>query len=464
MERTLSQQLADFLSPLSLTAVPAQVMNGAKLCILDTLGCMFAASRTEKGGVITGFVSGRSPDGPCKILGHARRTVAESAALANGTLAHMLELDDGHRPSDNHLGCVVVPAALATAEQERSSGAEFLLSVVTGYEVMGRVGEAVVLPRLGIAFHGTGTCGPFGGAASGATLLHLGPDQYANALGTAGTAAAGFVEVMVSGFDCKPLHAGRAAQNGVAAAYLARLGWEGPTAILEGHFGFCRGMTPQYDLAPITRDLGSKWVITDIGFKIHATCGITFTAVDAALQLVAENGVKPDDIKSAKVMIASRLLASPGIQVAKPETAGAARFSPIYAVARAIMDGEVTPRQLADEKLRDPAIHALIDRIQLVVDPEVDDIDMRTHDEPFFFPASAVEISMTDGRQLRRLITNPKGYDPRTAPLSGEDVARKFIVLSEGSIAKDRAEAIIEAVLGIEKMPSVTTLSKLLGS
>jgi len=460
-DKTLCQKIGKFISRLRFEDLPLEVVNKARLCILDTIGCVFAASETDKGCLIGRYALERSKNGLCTVIGQDSKVVSDGAALANGTMAHMLEFDDGHRPSDNHIGCVVVPAALSMAEEEKVSGATFLLGAVAGYEVMGRVGEAVVFPRMESPFHGTGTCGPFGAAAAGGKMLQLDADQLANALGIAGTAAAGFREVTQSGWECKPLHAGRAAQNGIVASRLSLLRWEGPSTILEGKSGFCRAMTAEYDLEPLTDKLGSRWVVSDIGVKLYATCS-PFTAIDAVLDLIREHKLKAKEIKAVKIGVGSKVFEQPAWLVVRPENSRAARFSTIYVVARAILDGEVTPRQFDEEKLRDPAVQALIDRIQIELDPEVDEIDLQMRHDPFFFPPASVEVMVADGKVLRKVVTNPRGYDPRKAPASQEEIVRKFFSLTQNILGEKRATAIAEAVLNLEKMPCISTLSNLL--
>ncbi|MFD1734366.1 MmgE/PrpD family protein [Deinococcus malanensis] len=169
----------------------------------------------------------------------AGRASAAGAALANGVATHILELDDIHKGSTVHAAAPIIPAALAVAEREHLGGAAFLRAVVLGYDAALRIGEAVN-PSHYRHWHPTGTVATFGAAVAAGALMGLDERQMLDALGTAGTQAAGLWEFNASGAMSKTLHPGKAAMNGVMAADLARRGFTGAPTILEGP-GVLRG-------------------------------------------------------------------------------------------------------------------------------------------------------------------------------------------------------------------------------
>ena len=239
-DRPIAVEVADYI--VGRHDLPDGLLDRARLHALDTIGAMIGATATDTGQKILTLVKTRGAPGRTTAVGLGTALRAEDSALANGTLAHTLEFDDGHRPSDNHLGCVVVPSALVMAEETGASWGRCLESIVIGYDVMGRAGEATLLPRNVSCFHGTGSTGVFGSAAVGAMMLNLDAEATAQALAIAGTAAAGLRESMNTGPECKPLHAGRATANGIEAAFLAQLGYTGPLTVFEGTFGFAKAM------------------------------------------------------------------------------------------------------------------------------------------------------------------------------------------------------------------------------
>jgi 2-methylcitrate dehydratase PrpD len=458
---TFSERLADYVTGMAFGDLPPDVVDKTKLCILDTIGCMLAGSRDPVGVMITAHALRYGHPGPCTIFGHRESVGPEHAALANGTSAHVLELDDGHRPSDNHVGGVVVPAALAMAQATGASGSELLLAVTLGYDVMGRVGEAVCLPRKGQPFHGTGTTGVFGSAAAAGKLLGLAAGQLANALGVAGDGASGLKEYAESGVDCKPLHTGRAAQSGITAAYLAAEGFQGPATILEGQYGFCNAMTHEPRPELICAELGQRFAVVESGFKIHASTGGTRAGIiDAAVWLRKAHDLDPGSIQRIRVALPGGGQEESQRRRGRPTTVASARYSTSFAVAAAFQDGEVTHRQHTTGKLADPGIASLEERIEFITDPEVDQIfEAQKRDEPFFFTPCAVEVEF-GGRIYRRVERSPLGYDPKRGLTQAQAVV-KFRSLVDGILSKTQAAGVVDWVLKLDQDSKVGDFASL---
>lgn len=454
-----SQVLADYAVNLSLADVPDVVKQKAMLCIIDTIGAMVAAAPNRVGDIVTSHAVKRSRGGPCMLFGRPETVDVEAAALANGTLGHVLELDDGHRPSDNHLGCVVVPGAFAAAEHVKASGADLLKAVIVGYDIMGRVGAAVCLPRLQTPFHGTGTTGGFGSAAAAGVLLGLSERQLAHALGIAGTGAAGTREVFVSGADCKSYQVGRATWNGVNAALLAEEGLEGPLKIFEGQYGFVGAMTSQPRPELVTADLGKRFAVMDSAFKVHAVCGLLFTAIDASVALLAEHKINPDAIDKIRVALPGWVRTDAVFTRRRPDTVGTSRFSVPYAVAAAFAEGEVTPRQISERALHDPKIAALEDKVEIGFDQDVEDLFERTKADEFFYYPAAVTVT-TKGKEHYRMEKSPRGYDLRRG-LNTDEVIAKFIDNASTVISRDAAKRSADLLMNLESLDSVEKLSVL---
>ncbi|MBI2986873.1 MAG: MmgE/PrpD family protein [Deltaproteobacteria bacterium] len=465
---TISERLAEYVTGMAIGDLPPEVVAKTKLCILDTVGCMLAGSRDEVAASLAAHALRYDSPGPCTVFGRSGSVGPEHAALANGTSAHVLERDDGHRPSDNHLGCVVVPAALAMAQATGAPGSELLLAVTLGYDVMGRIGEAVCLPRQGQMFHGTGTTGVFGSAAAAGKLLGLTAGQLANALGVAGDGAAGLNEWRRSrwvghdpgGLDCMPLHAGRASQSGITAALLAAEGFHGPATILEGRYGLCSAMTAEARPELICAELGRRFAVIESGFKFHAGPGGVFNPIDAALWLRKEYNLDPGSIQRIKVALPDSWRDDQARRHRPPPTVGTARYSVSFAVAAALHDGEVTHRQHTPAKLADPGIAALEERIEFITDPEVQEIFEATKFDAQFFVPCALEVEC-GGRSYRRLERSPLGYDPKRG-LTQEQVVAKFRSLVDGVLSETQADRVVEWVLRLDHGSKVGDLSGIL--
>jgi 2-methylcitrate dehydratase PrpD len=449
----LTSELVDYAMATKTDDIPFEVRDKAMQCVLDSVGCMIAGSRSRLGSVMASYARVTGADGPCTLFGFPEMAAAETACLVNSTLAHVLEMDDGHRPSDNHLGAAIVPAAIAVAQQQKSSGSEFLRSVVIGYDVMGRVGQAVLFPRDDTPFHHTATTAGLGAVVVAGLLMGLDRAQFVSAMGIAGNGGAGLREPQVSGADCKPFQVARGVQSGVSAAVAAACGLQGPTAILEGRFGFLRAFTPTPRREQVTKDLGSRFAVVESAFKVHAACGRVFTAVDAAIEVRGASGLRPDDIERVQVGLPRWISGDAVFSRSRPVDSGAARFSIPFCVAAALHDGEVTSRQLSDAGVTRRDLADVERKIEIVIDDEVDEIFERTKNDDFFFYPAAVTVE-AGGHSYRRLVTSPRGYDPRR-PLTQGEVIDKFVGSVSPVYDEVHARAIAARVLSIGSLDRI---------
>ena len=449
----LTATLVDYAMSTALDDIPHDVRKKAAQCVLDITGCMIAGSRNRLGKILLSYLRPAGSSGPCTLFGYPQTGSVDSACLLNGTLAHLLEMDDGHRPSDNHIGGAVIAAAIAIAQKQKSSGEEFLRAVILGYDVMGRIGQAVLFPRDDTPFHHTATTAGFGAVTAAGLLIGLDRSQFINAMGIAGNASAGLREPQVTGADCKPFQVGRGVQSGVAAAFLAAFGMEGPVDVLDGRFGFLRAFTPTPRPEEVLKDLGTRFAVVESAFKVHAACGRVFTAVDAAIDVRNDSGLTPDAIERVEVGLPRWITGDTIFTRSRPADPGAARFSVPFCVAAALRDGEITSRQLSEAGLRDPQLADIEKKIAIVVDDEIDEIFERTKDDDYFFYPAAVTVDC-GGRSYRRVVASPRGYDPRR-PLSESEVVAKFIGCAAPVYGEALARAIADRILAAETLERV---------
>jgi 2-methylcitrate dehydratase PrpD len=234
-EASATRALVDGVCGLRLGDVPEAARAVACHCVLDWLGCALAGSVEPLSQILLReIVPGEH--GEATLIGRPERATLLTAALVNGAMSHALDFDDTHWMMNGHPSAPVLPAALTLAERDDLDGAAFLSAVIAGIEFECRLGALIGGPHYAAGFHATGTLGTFGAAAAASHLLGLDREQWCHAIGLAGTQAAG----LKSGFGtmAKPLHAGRAASNGLAAALLARGGFTSNSAIIETTQGF----------------------------------------------------------------------------------------------------------------------------------------------------------------------------------------------------------------------------------
>ena len=315
--------------------------------------------------------------------------------------------------------------------------------MVAGYEISTRIG--VALGRAHYKYwHNTGTVGSFGAAAAAASLYGLEAGPYAHALATVGTFAAGLQQAFRMDSLSKPLHAGRAAEAGVLAALAARAGITGSLDILEGEAGMGVAMSNGPDWQQALATLGTDFHITRMTFKNHACCGHTFAAIDGALSLQARHGTPAADI--SKVRIATY---RPALEVAgyeNPQTPAEARFSLKFVVATALLYGSVRLSAFEPQRLADAPIRALMKRIELTVDPELD----------ASFPgqrAARVTMETHNGHCEEFLQPTRKG-DPEQ-PLSDGELDGKFLELAAPVVGEARAKALLARLWHLEQEPHV---------
>lgn len=307
----ITSKFTEFIVSTSYDQLPDGVIQKAKECFTDFMGVALRGSGTESGEAVKNIIR---PGDESTVIGQGRSTPME-AGLANGIFAHSMDLDDGHRLAMLHPGACVIPASLSLCEAENRTGKELIESIVVGYQVAIALGMMVNPGHRSRGFHSTGTCGTLGAAAAACKAMDLSETQITNALGLAGTQAAGLLESDHSGSMGKHLHAGRAAQSGILSALLARNGFTGGETILEGDEGFLKAMTDidpnamtdidpytMADVHPHETDLPMEnYHISDVYFKIYPVCRHLHSSIDALLEIVEEEQPELEEIEKITV-------------------------------------------------------------------------------------------------------------------------------------------------------------------
>lgn len=413
---TLTQGLAALLRR---RPISADDRAAAALFTLDAIANMIGGRRTAPGRILTEWAGAEPRD-------------TAGRAFVMGALTHILEVDDLHRGSVVHPGCVVVPAALALGNRLEVGGHAFLDAVLWGFEAACRVGLAVGAAHYRI-WHNTATCGPFGSAAAAGKLLGLSAPALVDAFGNAGSQSSGLWQFMATGAMTKHLHAGHAASAGLLAADLAARGFSGPPAILEGDKGFFRAACP--DAAPenVLADPAGPWALTETSIKPWPSCRHTHPAIDAALELHGRIAGR----EIVGVAVEAYPAALDVCDRPAPETPYEAKFSLHHCVAAAIEDGQVDFASFEAEA-RD-RLAPLRARVSLAATP----------DFAAAYPAawgSAVSVTLADGETLTARRAHALG-DPE-APLSREAMIDKAqMLMSHGGLGRALAGRLCAGIL-----------------
>jgi 2-methylcitrate dehydratase PrpD len=449
--------LVRFLADVSYEDIPADVVATAKLCVLDTLGVGIAASRRPWTRMVVETAREAGGNPACAVWAHGFRTSAHLAALANGTAAHGIEMDDRVPAAELHPGAIVVPAALAAAESAGAGGRELLAAVVAGYESGIRVGYAV---RTRTGIHPPGHKGVWAAVAAAGRALGLDAQAMQDAFGLAGSMASGITEFSQDprGTMVKRLHGGLAAHHGVLAAQLAARGVTGPASVLDGRYGYCRVFgadEDEIDLDELTAELGRSWRITDRELKPYAAWGGSHTVIDAVGRILAEGGLAPGDIAAVEVAGSSRLLTQHDLVA--PRSIMAAQYSLPFLTATALCRGTAAlanPDEVwTDDVLDDPAIRRLAGLTELRVDPEMDEIYRRERT----YGGARVRVRLRDGRERAAVVYHSRGTTRN--PMPPADIRAKFDRLTRGVLGAHRAGELMAAVDGLDDLPDVRELA-----
>ena len=440
-------ELAQYATNLRFEDLPAEVVQRAKDCIIDTAAAIIYGNTIPWSGTVIGYAQRMGPGGKSRILGANGAAVQPAvAALANGTLSHAFELDNVviNPGAGVHGGATLFPPGLATAQDVGGSGRDLLAAVVAGAEVMIRIGWATKHSNEVHGFHAPGTTGPFGAAIAAGRFLKLDAAAMTNALGIAGSLCGGLMEFARSGTGAmvKRLHIGRACEAGVLAANLARGGFTGPTSVLEGEAGFLRVFCSDFDLGALTRDLGRRFVTLNICLKRYA-CHITAQrAVQAVQELRAEHGIGGDDVKAVTVVGEKRMAEVNNIP--EPTDVMMSQYSTPFCVALALYRDPRDPASFGENALNDPAIRSLCRRV--TVKPAQGHVGHG--DVP-----STVTITTTDGRELTRCVEAFMGTPAR--PFDRAAMREKFMMLTR---QQPGAERMFERLQELEKEDSLEWL------
>ena len=449
-----SQRLAAVLAGLRLAELPSEAVRLLKLCVLDHYGCAFGALGTPAASMLFGYAASAHADGRCSIVGAARRAPPETAALANGTLAHILVFDDLHRQSKLHPGVAVIPAAFAAAELAGASGTRLLEAIAAGYEATARVGIAVgMASHRHLGWRATGTCGSFGAAAAAARALNLDGRASHETLAVAAAQASGNWAFQENGGMELYLAAGTAARNGVAAALLAAAGFRGAAAPLEAKDGgFFALASREAKAEALCAELGSEWRLQGTCIKMYPTCHSTQTAVDAALNLRAKHAVAAEDVARIEVRAGEITRLQCGWAFA-PAPPAKLIFHMGYALALALARGRLLPADFEPAAQSDPELVRLARATEVIADAELTAIYAERK------PCD-VALYLRDGRVLRERVEFCRG-EPENPPAE-DAVLAKFSSLAAPFLPRASIDEFAGLVLSLERQTTLGRLEQIL--
>jgi aconitate decarboxylase len=451
-----TRDLASFAARTGFTDIPLEVIEHIKLSLIDGLGvCLHGATLpwTRK---VCELVLEEGGKPLASIWGSGHRTSTTNAVLVNSTAGHAFEMDDIHKESIVHPNSLAVPVALALAEADPSiTGRDIATALAVGYEIGLRIGNAATMSLFLNGFHPQGTSGAFLAAATAGKMLRLDATQMQNALGIAGSMAAGLMAAQ-EGAMVKRLHAGRAAQGGLLAAQLAKRGFTGICDVVEaGYGGFLSSFSRTPNPSRLLEGIGEDWEAGKVGFKMYPNVTSIHAALDALRSILIEEKLEAADIAEVHVGCGHMTFVHTAWSY-RPAGVTAAQMNMFYGLAVMALRKDVTAADYREADIANPQLLNFMSRIEIKEDA---DLESRG---PAFRHAARVRVRTTDGRSFAREILHRHGSPEN--PVRWDDVERKFSANIAGLLAPDAGRKLLASCATLEKLANVKGISDVLAA
>lgn len=424
-------------------AMPADALMVAKQCILDWFAVALPGAREDSAVLLVDELESDG-GGPCTVIGRRCRLSARDAALANGVASHALDFDDVNRTMQGHPTVATFPAALAVSEAEGKSGRDLLTAYIAGYEIACIVGAQMAPSHYGMGFHATGTIGAIGATVAAGLLLELDETQMAHAIGLAATQSAGLKAMF--GSMAKPLHAGKAAANGVFAARLASRGFTAHPGALEADQGFISTFSLEPSRSPMIPPPGTEIVKTL--FKYHAACYMTHSTIDCLIKLREQENFSSDAVVAVDIHVAPGHLAA--CNIPDPANGLEAKFSLRHAAALTLCRRDSSALEtFSDESASDPELVAMRQRVSIHGD----------------MPAGgAVRVIVQTNAGARHEADHDTGVVEGDLFRQGERIESKFMSLAVPVIGADAAKRLLRGVSDLDQGVALSDLLREVGA
>jgi 2-methylcitrate dehydratase PrpD len=460
-KQALTRYVAQFIAATGFQDIPAEVLDIGRKSILDGIGLALSGAVAHSGTLVRRHLDELQRNGgSATVIGGGRKVAPRFAAFANAIGIHADDYDDTQLAAAKdrvyglltHPTAPALPSALATGETVGASGRDVALAYHLGVEVECKIAEAIAPRHYQSGFHSTATCGTFAAAAAAAKLMGLDVAQTARALSIAASQSAGLRENF--GTMTKPFHAGRASESGVVAAQFASYGWTATDRILEAPRGFFQAAGGGYDRSAIEDRLGRPFTFENPGISIkpHPSGSLTHPGMTEMLRLIAAHDIRPQNVRKVRVGTNSNM---PNALIHhRPQDELQAKFSMEFCMAILLLERRAGLREFTDASISRPDVQAMIEKIDLVVDPEAESAG-------YHKMTTIIDIELVDGNHIGGRADFGKGSPAN--PMGFSEVADKFRDCAEfAGVDRSRAAAIVEQVSEFEALPNLDRLMGLL--
>ncbi len=456
---SLTEELAAYISSVKYEDMPEDMLRRAKEAVIDGIGVTLSGYSADCTELIRRYIDTLGVKGKSTVMGGSITLPAEYAALANGVGGHALDFDDTQISSlpDRVYGLLTHPttpvlsAAVPVAEEVDASGSDLLAAYSCGVEVACKMAEAIKPYHYQNGFHSTGTIGIFGAAAAASKLYGLDSETIRHALGIAASKSAGIRAAF--GTMTKPYHAGAAAQGGIVAAQLARMGYRTAPEALDGPWGFFQVAGSGVDAEAIQGKLGNPYSLVDPGVSIKPyPCGsLAHPSMDAMIDLLREHDVKTENVAAVRLGTTSNVLAA--LRYAEPVNELQAKFSIPFCMGILVLEGRGGIEQFTDEVVLRPDVREMMSRVTPYLHEGLEALGFQRI-------RSLVEVELRDGTVLSQEASSSRGTPER--PMTREELADKFGDCARGLLSDADQAKVIECIYGLQDLGSVTELTSML--
>jgi 2-methylcitrate dehydratase len=424
-----------------------RAVTEVKRFLYDSIGCAYGGYNTHDVDIVRSIYDEMGGKAEATVIGSGRKIPAYNATFLNSLMIRALDFNDIYWKEDPSHPSDIIPAALAMGERQGSSVKDVITAIVLAYEFECRLCEFAVPGVRERKWHHA-TLTQFVSPIVAGYLLGLNEDQMVNAIGisgshnlTLGAVTAGKLTMMKNTVD--PL----AAQSGVMAALMAQKGYSGTEQILEGKEGLMQTLGPDWDTEKLVGGLGDSFKILECSMKAFPAEALTHTHISATLRVITENDIKPDDIEAVTVTTIARavdILFDP--EKYRPTSRETADHSLPYCIAAAIVDRKITTDQFNDDRIKDPVIGSVLQKIKGEASEEFE--RMFPEKQP-----SKVVVKLKNGESHSAQLDYPKG-DPRE-PMTDGDLRNKFASLSSELLTTEKQEEVRKAVWDLESFDNI---------
>ena len=476
MQKSISRTISEFTVSLKYEDLPQEVVNEVKRFLYDSIGCAFGGYQTKDVNILRDIYTEMGGKPEATLIGFGDKIPAVNATLVNSLMIRAQDFNDIYWREDPSHPSDLIPAALSVAEMVGTTMKEVIVAIVLAYEFEQRLCEFAIPGIRERKWHHA-TLTQFVSPMVAGKLLGLNVDQLVNAIGisgshnhTIGCPTAGKLTMMKNTVD--PM----AVQSGVFAALMAQKGYTGTEAVFEGKEGFMdtflgwnakeQNVNPvkmhgrdgvsewKWNIEKLTGGLGENYKILECGMKAFPTEALTHTHISATLNVVTKNNITYDQIETVTLTTLAQaydILFDP--HKYRPESRETADHSLPYCIAVALVDHKITTQSFSDEKMKDPRIWEVIDKIK--GEPSIEFEKMFPAKQP-----SKVVLKTKDGKEFSEYLEYPKG-DPRE-PMTMEDIENKFNALSDKILIPERQKEIKDLIFRSEELTAREFMDKLI--